>query len=138
MAWAEAAVREGRPTGLAPPAEATRPPATGPAELLRVLPPEGGCPRRSSTCAPASTSTDLVGGLPGALAAAACRLSPRSAGQSRDRRSWARLASIAARAVPAEVLNHPITREPTGEEDTWRRRLVETLIFRREMYEELS
>ena len=53
-------------------------------------------------------------------------------------RGWARLASIAARAVPADVLDHPITREPTGEEDTWRRRLVETLIFRREMYEELS
>jgi hypothetical protein len=48
------------------------------------------------------------------------------------------LASIAARAVPPEVLHHPITREPTGEEDTWRLRLVETLIFRRDMYEELS
>jgi hypothetical protein len=53
-------------------------------------------------------------------------------------RNWARLASIAARAVPPEVLHHPITREPTGEEDTWRLRLVETLIFRRDMYEELS
>ncbi len=59
-------------------------------------------------------------------------------GKAHSDRSWARLASITARAVPAAVLNHPITREPTGEEDTWRRRLVETLIFRREMYEELS
>jgi hypothetical protein len=53
-------------------------------------------------------------------------------------RAWARLASIAARAVPPGVLDHPITREPTGAEDTWRRRLVETLTFRSEMYKELT
>lgn len=58
-------------------------------------------------------------------------------------RSWARLASITARAVPREVLvaGHALIREPDDAEDTedtWRRRLAETLVFRREMYEELS
>jgi Family of unknown function (DUF5691) len=58
-------------------------------------------------------------------------------------RSWARLASITARSVPPEVLaaDHPLIRRPDDQddtEDTWRRRLAETLVFRRDMYEELS
>lgn len=53
-------------------------------------------------------------------------------------RSWARLASIVGRSVPPETLAHVIVDEPVDEEDTWRRRLVETLAFRREMYKELG
>jgi len=51
--------------------------------------------------------------------------------------TWSKLASAAARATPYEVLTHPITGKPPGEEYTWHRRLIETLTFRRAMYEEL-
>jgi hypothetical protein len=81
---------------------------------------------------------ELVGGLPVPWPASLAGMILDQLAKVGTNRAWARLASITARAAPPDVLNHPITREPTGEEDTWRRRLVETLIFRREMYEELS
>jgi hypothetical protein len=57
----------------------------------------------------------------------------------RDERAVAHVADIAARAVPAECLNHPLTSaELDYDASPWRRRLVDTLIFRKEMYEELS
>jgi uncharacterized protein DUF5691 len=51
--------------------------------------------------------------------------------------TWERLAERAAHAVPREALSHPLVSRPPGEEYTWRQRLIETLVFRREMYEEL-
>jgi hypothetical protein len=57
----------------------------------------------------------------------------------RDERAVAHVADIAARAVPRECFGHPLLGETFGSEASpWRRRLVDTLIFRRSMYEELS
>jgi hypothetical protein len=57
----------------------------------------------------------------------------------RDERAVAHVADIAARAVPRECLNHKLLGETFGHDASpWRRRLVDTLIFRRSMYEELS
>jgi hypothetical protein len=81
---------------------------------------------------------ELVGGLPVPWPAELGGMILDQLHKVGTNRAWARLASIAARAVPPEALQHPVVREATGEEDTWRRRLVETLNFRREMYEELS
>ncbi|MEU8225797.1 DUF5691 domain-containing protein [Kribbella sp. NPDC048915] len=136
--WAEAAIREGdgewaRELLLANADTGSR----GPAELLRLLPPDEWTAavdilRRSVDV------TELVGGLPVPWPAPLGRMILDQLAKVGANRAWARLASIAARAVPPDVLDHPITREPIGEEDTWRRRLVETLTFRREMYEELT
>ncbi len=51
--------------------------------------------------------------------------------------SWEHLAAKTAHAVPIQALTHPLVSRPPGEEYTWRQRLIETLVFRREMYEEL-
>src|SRR5205807_8126436 len=57
----------------------------------------------------------------------------------RDERSVAHVADIAARSVPPECLNHPLASAEVGlEASPWRRRLVYTLAFRKEMYEELE
>ncbi|GAA1534101.1 DUF5691 domain-containing protein [Kribbella lupini] len=106
-------------------------------ELLRVLP-EAELPKAIDHLRTTIDLSELVGGLPVPWPEPVAVLVLDLLAKAGTHRSWARLASTAARAVPPEVLNHPITREPTGEEDTWRLRLVETLIFRREMYEELS
>jgi hypothetical protein len=109
-----------------------------PAELIRLLPATEWAAMILALQSSGADLAELVGGLPvpwpAELGAA---ILDQLAKANSDRR-WARLASIASQAVPPEVLNHPITRQPTGEDDTWRLRLVETLIFRREMYEELS
>ena len=63
--------------------------------------------------------------------------------QAEPDESWFRFAGTVARSVPAELLDHPLARDAIGRhdendwEDTWQRRLAETLLFRREMYEEL-
>ncbi|GAA3572865.1 DUF5691 domain-containing protein [Kribbella ginsengisoli] len=137
VAWAQATVREGNKDWARALLLANTRTGGRVAELLKILPPEEWVPAIELLRARVDIA-DLVGGLPvpwptqlgNAVLDQLARLGA-------DRRH-ARLASIAARAVPAEVLDHPITREPTGEEDTWRRRLIETLNFRREMYEELS
>ncbi|MEU4193200.1 DUF5691 domain-containing protein [Kribbella sp. NPDC026611] len=108
-----------------------------PAELLRLLPGNEWAGavdvlRKSVDVA------ELVGGLPVPWPEELGTMILDQLGKVGSNRAWARLASIAARAVPPAVLDHPITREATSEEDTWRRRLIETLTFRREMYEELS
>ncbi|MFF0338457.1 DUF5691 domain-containing protein [Kribbella sp. NPDC004875] len=137
-AWTEAAIREGSAEWARALLDSQS--ATGsrsPAELLRLLPPEewaGAVDGLRKTVDVA----ELVGGLPVPWPAELGSMILDQLGKVGTNRAWARLASIAARAVPSDVLDHPITREPTGEEDTWRRRLVETLTFRREMYEELS
>jgi hypothetical protein len=137
-AWAEAAIREssaewarellrvGANTG-----------ARSPAELLRLLPSEEWAGAVEGLRVTVDVA-ELVGGLPVPWPASLTGMILDQLAKVGTNRAWARLASITARAAPPDVLNHPITREPTGEEDTWRRRLVETLIFRREMYEELS
>ncbi|TDU89141.1 hypothetical protein EV138_2696 [Kribbella voronezhensis] len=137
VAWAEAAVRE-RNVEWARALLQTKA-ATGNriAELLRVLPDDEWVPALEVLRAQVDLA-ELVGGLPVPWPPALGQMVLDLLMKVGTGRKWARLASIAARAVPPEVLNHPITREPTGEEDTWRLRLVETLIFRREMYEELS
>lgn len=57
----------------------------------------------------------------------------------RDERAVAHVADIAARAVPPECLSHPLASAELGfDAGPWRRRLVYTLAFRREMYEELA
>lgn len=63
--------------------------------------------------------------------------------QAEPDESWFRFAGTVARSVPAELLDHPLARDAIGRhdendwEDTWQRRLAETLLFRREMNEEL-
>jgi uncharacterized protein DUF5691 len=137
VAWAQAAVRESNADWARAILLANTRTGGRVAELLRILPPGEWVPAIELLRARIDIS-DLVGGLPVPWPAELGNaVLDQLAKLGADRRH-ARLASIAARAVPAEVLDHPITREPTGEEDTWRRRLVETLIFRREMYEELS
>jgi hypothetical protein len=108
-----------------------------PAELIRLLPAN----EWAAVVLALQHSADLaelVGGLPVPWPAELGAAMLDQLARANSDRRWARLASIASQAVPPEVLNHPITRQPTGEDDTWRLRLVETLIFRREMYEELS
>jgi hypothetical protein len=105
--------------------------------LLRLLPSEE-WPRAVDVLRTTVDVAELVGGLPVPWPPSLASMILDQLSKVGTNRAWARLASITARAVPPDVLNHPITREPTGEEDTWRRRLVETLTFRREMYEELS
>ncbi|WP_328525537.1 DUF5691 domain-containing protein [Kribbella sp. NBC_00359] len=137
-AWTEAAIREGsaewaRALLRSEASTGTR----SPAELLRLLPADEWA-RAVDALRTTVDVAELVGGLPVPWPASLASMILDQLAKVGTNRAWARLASIAARAVPPDVLNHPITREPTGEEDTWRRRLVETLIFRREMYEELS
>lgn len=55
-----------------------------------------------------------------------------------DHRAVARAAGVVARAVPAECLRHRVAMEALPPEaPAWRRHLSETLVFRREMAEEL-
>jgi hypothetical protein len=105
------------------------------AELLRTLPPQE-WPGAVDALRKRADLAVLVGGLPTPWPVPLGTAVLDQLTKAGTARTWARVASIAARAP--EVLNHPITRQPTGEEDTWRLRLIETLIFRREMYEELS
>lgn len=57
----------------------------------------------------------------------------------RDERAVAHVADIAARAVPPECLTHPLASgEISPDAGPWRRRLITTLAFRKEMYEELA
>ncbi|GAB2678422.1 DUF5691 domain-containing protein [Kribbella swartbergensis] len=137
-AWTEAAVREGSETWARELLKENA--STGgrsAAELLRVLPADEWA-RAVAALKETIDLTELVGGLPVPWPTSLGTMILDQLAEAGTARGWARLASIAARAVPPDVLDHPITREPTGEEDTWRRRLVETLIFRRELYEELS
>jgi hypothetical protein len=137
VAWSEAAVRERNVEWARALLQTNATTGNRIAELLRVLPEDEWVPALEVLRARVDLA-ELVGGLPVPWPAALGQLVLDQLAKVGTGRQWARLASIAARAVPPEVLSHPITREPTGEEDTWRLRLVETLIFRREMYEELS
>ena len=136
--WTEAAIREGAAEWARALLQSEA--STGdrsPAELLRLLPADEWA-RAVDVLRKTVDVTELVGGLPVPWPESLASMILDQLAKVGSNRAWARLASIAARAVPPEVLNHLITRESTGEEDTWRRRLVETLTFRREMYEELS
>ncbi|HEY4571646.1 MAG TPA: DUF5691 domain-containing protein [Kribbella sp.] len=137
-AWTEAAIRErsaewARALLRAEASTGSR----SPAELLRLLPPDEWA-RAVDVLRTTVDIAELVGGLPVPWPTSLATMILDQLGKVGTNRAWARLASIAARAVPPDVLDHPITREPTGEEDTWRRRLVETLTFRREIYQELT
>ncbi|WP_405063879.1 DUF5691 domain-containing protein [Kribbella sp. NBC_01505] len=136
--WTEAAIRE-RSADWA--RELLRTNAnTGtrsPAELLRLLPADEWA-RAVEALRKTVDITELVGGLPVPWPTSLATMLLDQLAKVGTARDWARLASVTARAAPPDVLDHPITREPTGEEDTWRRRLVETLTFRRELYEELT
>ncbi|TDD43854.1 hypothetical protein E1263_41300 [Kribbella antibiotica] len=124
--WARELLKSGANTG-------TR----SPAELLRLLPPDEWAPAVEALRKTVDI-TELVGGLPVPWPATLATMLLDQLARVGTARDWARLASVTARAAPPDVLDHRITREPTGEEDTWRRRLVETLTFRRELYEELT
>jgi hypothetical protein len=137
VAWSEAAARERNVEWVRALLQANASTGKRIAELLRVLPEDEWVPALEVQRARIDLA-ELVGGLPVPWPASLGVMVLDLLAKAGTARTSARLASIAARAVPPEVLNHPITREPTGEEDTWRLRLVETLIFRREMYEELS
>ncbi|MFI7060685.1 DUF5691 domain-containing protein [Kribbella sp. NPDC050124] len=137
-AWAEAAVRERSETWARELLKANASTGTrSAAELLRIVPAEEWV-RAVQALQETIDLAELVGGLPVPWPASLGSMILDQLAAAGTARSSARLASIAARAVPPDVLHHPITREPTGEEDTWRRRLVETLTFRRVLYEELS
>ncbi|ONI67168.1 hypothetical protein BWI15_28825 [Kribbella sp. ALI-6-A] len=136
-AWAEAAVREQNAEWARALLRSDASTDGRTSELLRVLPEEE-WPAALEHLRTTTDLSELVGGLPVPWPVPLAVLVLDLLSKAGTARSWARLASIAARAVPPEALHHPITREPTGEEDTWRLRLVETLNFRREMYEELS
>lgn len=57
----------------------------------------------------------------------------------RDERAVAHVADIAARAVPPACLDHPLaSAEVDFDMGAWRRRLIYTLAFRKEMYKELA
>jgi len=107
------------------------------AELIGVLPPD-----EWATAVAAVREivppVDIVGRLPAPWPAGLATMLLDVLAVATPDRSWARLASVTALSVPRAALDHPITHEPPGDEETWRRRLVETLVFRREMYEELS
>lgn len=133
--WAAAAVRERNVEWAR--ALLERGVGDRPAELLRVLP-HGEWPGVIQRLGSDTDLTELVGGLPVPWPPELGVLVLDRLARAGTARGWARLASVAARAVPPEVLDHPITREPADAEDTWRSRLVETLNFRREMYQELS
>lgn len=84
---------------------------------------------------------DVVGGLPQPWPPSLATMLLDVLAAAPGDRSWARLANATGRAVPPEVLTagHPMIVEPDEDtEDTWKRRLAETLVFRRAMYEELS
>jgi hypothetical protein len=56
----------------------------------------------------------------------------------RHERGTAHLADLAAYAVPPDCLNHPLAHQPPDYDAApWRRRLFDTLTFRRAMYQEL-
>ncbi|TDW18851.1 DUF5691 domain-containing protein [Kribbella kalugense] len=136
--WTEAAIRESSEEWARALLRAES--STGdrsPAELLRLLPADEWA-RAVDVLRQTVDVAELVGGLPVPWPPSLATMILDQLAKVGTNRAWARLASITARAAPPDVLNHPITREPTGEEDTWRRRLVETLTFRSEMYEELS
>lgn len=137
VAWSQAAVRENDVEWARALLLANAKTGNRITELLRILPPQEWAPAIELLRARIDVA-ELVGGLPVPWPDELAVAILDKLAKAGTARAWARLASITARAVPAAALNHPITREPTGEEDTWRRRLVETLIFRREMYEELS
>jgi hypothetical protein len=126
VGWARELLRAGADTG-----------SRSPAELLKLLPADEWA-RAVEALRVSVDVAELVGGLPVPWPAELGGMILDQLHKVGTNRAWARLASIAARAVPPEALQHPVVREATGEEDTWRRRLVETLNFRREMYEELS
>ncbi|MFF0266738.1 DUF5691 domain-containing protein [Kribbella sp. NPDC004536] len=137
-AWTEAAIRERSVEWARQLLAATA--NTGsrnPAELLRLLPADEWA-QAVNVLRNTVDVAELVGGLPVPWPAPLAEMILDQLAKVGTIRAWARLASIAARAVPPDVLDHPITREAPGDEDTWRRRLVETLNFRREMYEELK
>jgi hypothetical protein len=119
-------------------------PAAGPrtAELVAILP-RGRWAVTVAEVHEAVDVADVVGGLPQPWPPNLAMMLLDVLDAATADRSLARLASVTARAVPPEVLaaGHPLMREPDDPddtEDTWRRRLAETLVFRREMYEELS
>ncbi|MFC0624660.1 DUF5691 domain-containing protein [Kribbella deserti] len=107
------------------------------ARLIAVLPPEEWA-AAVGALGKGGELAQVVGGLPvpwpESLAVAMLDLLNRAGPDQ----GWARLASAVAQAVPVAALDHPITARAVDEEQTWRRRLIETLTFRREMYEELS
>ncbi|HWD78423.1 MAG TPA: DUF5691 domain-containing protein [Kribbella sp.] len=137
-AWTEAAIRERSVEWARELLSANADTGSrNPAELLRLLPPEEWAQAVDALRNTVDVA-ELVGGLPVPWPAPLGAMILDQLAKVGTNRAWARLASIAARAVPPDVLDHPITRESPGDEDTWRRRLVETLTFRREMYEELK
>jgi hypothetical protein len=137
-AWTEAAIRESSVEWSRALLQAEcNTGSRNPAELLRLLPADEWA-QAVNVMRNTVDVAELVGGLPVPWPATLGNMVLDQLAKVGTNRAWARLASIAARAVPPDVLDHPITREPTGDEDTWLRRLVETLTFRREMYEELK
>jgi Family of unknown function (DUF5691) len=106
-------------------------------ELVAILPPREWAGVVASLRGTVDLA-DVVGSLPVPWPADLARAMLDLLATASPDQGWARLASITGRAVPAGALDHPLVGRPAGEEDTWRRRLIETLVFRREMYKELS
>jgi len=107
------------------------------AGLVAVLPPEHWAPvmKRLTYQRP---QPELLLALPAPWPPALGNLVLDGIAGHPDRRTAARLADVAAHAVPPECLDHPLTgRQLTHETPPWLRRLIDTLTFRRAMYEEL-
>lgn len=107
------------------------------AAMVAVLPPEKWAPV-IKTLTRQRLVTGLFLGLPRPWPKAVGDLVLDRLAGHRDERAVAHVADLAARSVPPECLDHPIVTRPLDEDASpWRRRLVDTLAFRRQMYEEL-
>lgn len=108
------------------------------AALVTVLPPAGWAPvieRWTRDQLPAG----LLHALPSPWPVPVGNLVLDRIAAQRNERRLAQVADLAAYAVPPECLNHPLIHQSSDADAApWRRRLLDTLVFRRAMYEELT
>ncbi|MFF0147533.1 hypothetical protein ATK36_6133 [Amycolatopsis sulphurea] len=138
--WATAALRQ-RDEGWAQALVEAEPGGRATAELVGVLSPDG----QAATVAkltrglPIETLTRLILDLPRPWSPQLGRVLLGWVAEQPDHRLVAHAATLVAKAVPPACLDHPLAAvPPLGEAVPWRRTVAETLLFRREMHEELS
>jgi hypothetical protein len=107
--------------------------------LITVLPSAQWAKAVAEATRDGDPSTALFTGLPVPWPAEVGTMVLDRLARARDNRAIAHLADLAAYAAPVECLDHPLTTAILpADASPWRRRLADTLIFRREMYKELS